>query len=278
MTKRNLYAPLIQCSALLAGLALPGVAVANGFVTDEKSKCQVWAPSRLNTTDYLLRYQGDCRGGRADGKGKAEWLDAYTENRVAYTWAGRFRNGVFIGDQPVEGNVEGLPSDQYLVEMGKLADAQVVFVSTSGQASPMNLCEVDQLALVVDPKVEAREDQRIRSLMRDAAERFRAICPQAKNSDFRINAYRPPFKPNPSNHLPQPFADISFAPSKSGDDAFSYYHNKAVEAQENDKLKQAYQHKQADKRSKFMAFSRANKVESWVTSASLDKKDRKSVV
>jgi hypothetical protein len=64
----------------------------------------------LGQYDYALRYRGDCKNGRADGKGKAEWLYRFAEMKVKASWEGDFRNGVFLDGQKIKGKVEPVPA------------------------------------------------------------------------------------------------------------------------------------------------------------------------
>lgn len=257
---------------LICGLSLPLAANAAGYVSDSKSKCQAWAPSMLDKEDYLLRYQGECGNGHAEGNGKAEWLYRYSENKVVYTWEGRFKNGIFIGDQPVVGNVDGIPnSDRFIVKMGKVASANLLFISTSGQTSPMQLCKVDELAVEVPTNTKIEDDNQISKLLKGAGDQYRATCPKGNNSTFRINAYPTPFALTKANYLPQALAEITFDPSKSGEEAYTFYNNKASEAVKNQKLQQTYKEKKLNNRKTFMDYSRKHKVESWVTSTNLEK-------
>ncbi|NOT14762.1 MAG: hypothetical protein HOP21_04120 [Methylotenera sp.] len=272
MLKKYDFLTSLQCAILLIGTVLSSHVLAAGYVTDNQSKCQVWASNTLNKADYRLRYQGDCKAGRAEGKGRAEWLYHYTEDKLAYTWEGRFKNGIFIGDQPVEGNVEGESSRSiYLVEMGQLPNAKIVFVSTSENALPMDLCAVEQIAVAIDQKIKDEDEESVNFLLRNAGEHYRTSCPKVNNSSFLIKAYRPPLALNKAGYLPEPFAGVKFSPLKSGEDAYSEYSNIAALKLKIATQQKAHQEKLAEIRKRFIDFSRTNEVESWVTSGNLDK-------
>lgn len=246
--------------------------LAAGYVTDGQSKCQVWASNILNKADYRLRYQGDCKAGRAEGQGRAEWLYHYTEDKLAYLWEGRFKNGIFIGDQPVEGNVEGDSTRSiYLVEMGQLPNAKIVFISTSENALPMNLCAVEQIAVTIDSKIKDEDEESVNSMLRNAGERYRTSCPKTNNLSFFIRAYHPPQGLSTASWLANSFAEVKFTPTNSGEEAYSEYKNTAVLKLKIAAQEKTYQEKLAATRKNFIDFSRTNKVESWVTSGNLDK-------
>src|ERR1035437_9233175 len=130
-----------------------------GFVDDVDGRCQLSAPSMLGPPDYPLRYTGTYKNRRAEGKGKAEWLYRYAEMKVKSAWEGEFRNGVFLGNQKIKGAVEPVQGDRYLVEMSAVNGADVVFISRSPQDGPMQLCTVEQVALVLSARVAAADDE-----------------------------------------------------------------------------------------------------------------------
>ena len=70
--------------------------------------CRVHGPSRLvsggdsGTSDYVPHYTGECRNGVAHGQGRLEWRMRWTPGRTRAVWEGRFIDGVFVGNQPVD--------------------------------------------------------------------------------------------------------------------------------------------------------------------------------
>lgn len=249
-----------------------GLASAGDYVQDKEAACHVWAPNRLAAGDYVLRYRGDCRDGRAEGKGKAEWLHRWAENKLAYVWDGGFRNGVFLGDRPVEGPVEVMGNrDVLLLGLGRLATGRLAFVSTSADFAPVVLCNVDLVAAILDDKVESADDASVLAQLHEAGERYRTLCPDSRSHNVRINAYRAPLKPNQGGYLPEPIADVTFAPAKDGEAAFSHYRNKATEANQAKARVRAREGQRAEARRQFMEFSRKHGIQAWVTSRNLEK-------
>jgi hypothetical protein len=79
-------------AVLLACLIFTGKARAGTWVTDDKSKCQVWDPNPQ--IDEAVIWSGACASGRAEGPGSAQWLKGKT---VTETDTGEWRDGKQTG-------------------------------------------------------------------------------------------------------------------------------------------------------------------------------------
>ncbi len=259
--------PLLLAITLLPATAAwaKGSADTTGYTDDVDGRCQAWAPSMLGQRDYALRYHGGCKNGRADGKGKAEWLYRYAEMKVKATWDGEFRNGVFLDGQKIKGNVEPVQGDRYVVDMGSVSGADVLFISRSPQDGPMELCKVDQVALTLGAKVNAADDDAVKRIMTDGATLYRKACPNGKN--LRVGVFTEPVKPRPNGMLPNPMANAR-VDDETGN--LSGYSNDAAAKAKQEQQKAEFAQKQEEARKRFNEFSRKHNLAAWVTAQQLE--------
>ena len=261
---------------LLTALAFlmlpPGLALAKGsgdttgYTDDIDNRCQVWAPSMLGQRDYALRYHGACKNGRADGKGKAEWLYRYAEMKVKATWEGDFRNGVFLDGQKIKGSVEPAPGDKYVVAMGNVPGAELFFISRSPQDGPMELCKVDQIALLPGARTDLTDDEGVQRIMEAGIKSFRDTCAKASRYP-NVGVFTEALKPRANGMLPNPVANARY----DGDSGrFSSYSNETSAKAKQAKQQDEYAHKQEDARKQFNAFSSKHGIAAWVTAQQLD--------
>jgi hypothetical protein len=238
-----------------------------GYVDDLDQRCQAWAPSLLGQRDYALRYSGGCKNGRAEGKGKAEWLYRYAEMKVKATWEGEFRNGVFLDGQKIKGTVEPAPGDRYVVAMGTVPGADVFFVSRSPQDGPMALCHVDQVALLAGPKLDMTDDSAVHGVMEAGIRAYQSACPKDGSRYPNVGVFTEPIKPRPNGMLPNAAAVARY---DSDNGKLGSYSNNAAEKARQAKQQAEYAKQQEEARKQFMAFSRKNGIVAWVTAQQLD--------
>lgn len=252
---------MLPASPLLAR----GSGDTTGFTNDIDGRCQVWAPSMLGQRDYALRYRGGCKNGRADGKGKAEWLYRYAEMKVKATWEGTFRNGVFLDGQEIKGSVEPVSGDKYIVAMGSTGGAEVQFISRSPQDAPMVLCKVDQVAVIPSPRVVVSDDEQARRLMGDAAQFYRKACPNGRN--LRVGIFTEQVKPGPNGMLPNPIASARID-DETGN--LTSYSNHAAAKLQQEQLRAEHARKQDEMHERFNEFSRKNAIVAWVSAQQIE--------
>ena len=258
---------LLSLAALLPAPApAKGSADVTGYTRDLDGRCQVWAPSMLGQQEYALRYRGACKNGRAEGKGKAEWLYRYAELKVKATWDGEFRNGVFLDGQKVKGSVTPVQGDRYVVEMGAVDGARLFFVSRSPQDQPMALCEVEEVGAVLGPGMAPADDARVRRVMEGAGRAFHAVCPRV-GREVRIGVHAEPIEPRPNGMLPNPMAVASFSP---GAGELSDYSNESASKAREERQHADYDRKRDEVRRRFDEFSRKHGIAAWVTVKQLD--------
>jgi hypothetical protein len=238
----------------------------NGYVKSEGGTCAVWGPTYLRRQDeYALRYSGGCKNGRAEGKGKAEWLFRLTQMKPKSIWEGEFKNGIFFNGNKINGTVEAAPGDRYLVPQGKAGNADLLFVSRSAQDGPLELCRVESLRLTLTAANAAADDDLVKKLMQEAGKRYRQTCPNDKQ-EIRVGIHIEPFKVTANNLLPDPLAEARV--NASGE--LAGYYNKVSDAAQQEKTRAQYQQKQAESRQRFYEFSRKNGIYAWVTLPQLE--------
>lgn len=265
MRPSHLLLAALTCLPVTAALA-KGSGNASGYTADLDGRCEVWAPSMLGQRDYALRYTGACKNGRAEGKGKAEWLYRYAEMKVKAAWEGEFRNGVFLDGQKIKGNVEPQSGDRYVVDMGTVSGADLRFVSRSAQDAPMELCKVDQVALVLSPKVEPSDDEQVQRVMESGAKAYFGACPNG-NRGPNIGVFTEPLKPRPNGMLPNPMASARYD-SENG--KLTSYSNEAAAKARQARQQAEYSQKQDEARKQFNEFSRKHAITAWVTAQQLE--------
>jgi hypothetical protein len=264
------FSSFALAAAVLAGLcSLPASADSyerNGYIKSEDGACAVWGPSYLRRQDeYALRYSGGCKNGRAEGKGKAEWLFRLARMTPKSIWEGEFRNGIFLNGNKIDGAVEPAPGDRYLVPQGKAGDADLLFVSRSAQDGPLELCRVESLRLTLKSGANAADNDLVQKLMREAGKRYRQACPNDKQ-EIRVGIHTGTFKVTANNLLPDPLVEARV--NASGE--LAGYYNKASEAAEKEKTRAQYQQKQAESRQRFHEFNRKNGIHAWLTLEQLE--------
>jgi hypothetical protein len=267
MNMRALLSLLNVAALVFAGPALAkGQSETTGYVDDVDQRCQAWAPSMLAQRDYVLRYAGGCKNGRAEGKGKAEWLYRYAELKLKAAWEGEFRNGVFLDGQPIKGTIEPAPGDRYIVAAGSVPGADVFFLSRSPQDGPMVLCQVDQVALLPGANVDVSDDTTAQRIMEAGIRIYRNVCPSSSRQT-NIGIFAEPIKPRKNGMLPNPVASARHDPNA---DKLTSYSNSAAEKIRQAKRQAEYAQKQDEARKQFNSFSRQHSIAAWVTVQQLE--------
>ena len=263
MTRKflSLAATLLTCSVALAD-NLP--ATQRGYVAADAHGCKVWGPSTLAAGDYIPHYTGPCAKGYAEGKGKLDWMYRYVEGKVKTSWSGAFRQGVFVGDLAVSGDVAPMGGDRYWVPVGKISGGALAVVATSPQDGVLDLCNADSINVEVAPSVAQADDEAMKRLFGAVAERYGQLCKKFRG--LRLQAFNVPTKIDDNGRLPQPFAeghlDVGGVPA-------GYTNHLADQARQKAHQADAAQ-KQVESRKMFDAFTRANHVTAWVTTDQLD--------
>ncbi|MCL2716227.1 MAG: caspase family protein [Alphaproteobacteria bacterium] len=62
--------------------------------------CRVVASEHLDSEKFAFQYQGGCKAGLAEGRGRASWSLWEAPERTEATWEGRFAGGIYLPDPP----------------------------------------------------------------------------------------------------------------------------------------------------------------------------------
>jgi hypothetical protein len=171
----------------LSLLWLNGAAIAAQH-KDPASGCAVIAPRYLANSDYSFQYQGACKAGLAEGKGKAIWtLRASPQNHVV--WEGSFSAGVYL--PPPQGIVAARAwagprgdGDSVLFDLGALPAqngipaARLMVLANSDLTNYPDPCKPGTLWAVNAPLAAITGDATAQSLLLVAADKLKTRCGQ----------------------------------------------------------------------------------------------------
>jgi hypothetical protein len=255
-------------AGILVALAGQGLWAAEikGYVAADAKGCMVWAPSVLSKEEYVPRYTGGCRDGRAEGKGKVEWLNKYASMRVTTTWDGYFRNGVFVGDKAMSYPVVPQGADEYLVDVGHVQGGEVTAFAKSPQQGAMSICSSWQVGVVLDKTVNAADDAAVKQAMANAVEKVQAACGNHGGS-VQVGAYAEPVLRDANGMRPAAVADgrMDWTEQQVG----SYSNRVSAAARGKQQAVAAKDQMEASRR-QFDAFTVKNGITAWVTTQQLE--------
>lgn len=248
-------------------------AQAADYVRSTDSACAVWAPWSRGDQKQAVRYQGPCVKGKADGKGRAEWINLYRPGEVDETWEGNFRNGVFIGEQSFKGSLDGWSGNVVVSERGELSRAPMVWIHRAANKSrngTINLCEVQQAGMIVKESFDATDDANIQSTMKDIYRAVASACQSVRDvSTVDVAIWRAPLAPNAQGEPAQPLASGSVVKVTSSNSIdpleIRAYRNEIsanarLQQQESEK-----ENRQTQTRKAFQQFSVRHQVHAWAT-------------
>lgn len=266
--------PLASLLAL-AALACPPVRAAD-FITSPGSNCAVWGPWSLGDDKQPVRYQGPCVKGKAEGRGKAVWLNPYrlAEGKEVpdETWDGTFRQGVFIADQAFKGTLDAWRSNLVLSDRGTVGDARALWVHRAPSKGPVNLCEIEHVALVVPAGFKVEDDELVQARMQSAQQAFVSACPS--NAPFRsteVVLWRAPLTPDDKGQEPLALAKGAVVLDNGKPAQVRAYRNDASAAVRQQQADAERSAKRAQARQAFHRLSADHNVHAWLTAAQADK-------
>lgn len=168
--------------ALFAAVLAAGVAVGAQAAEhrDAASGCAVMAPSYLASNDYIFKYEGACKDGLAEGKGKAIWTLRYASNKHE-EWSGRFSAGVFV-PEPSDGlRAQSIGRERVLFDLGPLPKLQgmsprLAVEATSELVRYPDPCQPDALWVLQAEGPALADDAVAQQLLRSALDKLKARC------------------------------------------------------------------------------------------------------
>ena len=246
------------------------------FVTSLDSQCAVWGPWSLGDDKQPVRYQGPCVKGKADGKGKAVWLNPYRfkegKEEADQTWEGQFRSGVFIGDQTFKGGVDAWRGNLVLSDRGKVGDTIALWVHQAPSKGPVDLCEIEHVALVVPNGFKTEDDALVHKLMLSAQQAYVTACPS--NKPFRsteVVLWNAVLIPDPKGAPPPALAKASVVLDNGKPAEVRVYRNDASAAVRQKQADAERNAKRAQARQAFHKLSADQQVQAWLTTAQAEK-------
>jgi hypothetical protein len=256
---------------MLAVIALPMVTAAQsstGYTAADSAGCQVWRPAQLRAPDFIPQYTGACSQGKANGKGKLDWLNKYASMRVSTSWAGYFQDGVYVGASPIHSTIDPEPrSNDYIVHLGSVKGGDVVVFAGNARDGSMDLCGTNMLGVSLNGKTPATDDAAVKQAMIDAAHSLGQYCPTTPRPTVQVNAYAEPFKVDDHGMRT---ASVASANLNWETHQLSGYSNSASAAVRNQQQHSTQLAKLADARKHFDDFSHRNGITAWVTTGQLD--------
>lgn len=238
--------------------------------------CAVWGPWSRGDDAQPLRYQGPCVNGKAEGKGKATWLNPYRyregKEEVDVVWEGQFRQGVFIGESSFKGRLDAWRSNLVLSERGRIGEAQAWWVHRAPSKGALNLCEFERVALLVPTGFQLEDDALVQSRMRSAQEAVIAACPS--NAPFRavdVVVWRAPLTADAKGEEPKALARGAVVVDNGQPPEIRAYRNEASEALRQRQADAERASRRAQAREAFHRLSAQQGVQAWLTTALADK-------
>ncbi|WP_043647801.1 hypothetical protein [Chitinilyticum litopenaei] len=250
-----LLGALLACSLAASAQADNARSDRNDYIRSENGQCAVWG-SLPDQSDFVLRYQGGCQNGRAEGRGKAEWLSRPAGLTVRYRWEGEFRNGLFLGRHALKGRAEALPNGSFLIE---IAAAAYLVTRTQADEAPA-LCQPERL-LVSVPAQLATQDQDVQNRMRGAGQRLQALCPELR-SNIRVAALAGAPELQGNGQLPAGFASAGFNPQTG---QLGNFRNERSRQQAEEAAREQHAAAMQASRDEFEKLGRRHGVTAWVT-------------
>ena len=275
-TRPRRQAALIAATAMVAlAASFPATAQRQGntqwAANAPGSTCKVWGPSTLisaggDQSDYLIRYQGACKDGVANGRGTATWLYRWAEGKVHSSWAGNFVDGIFVGQQPVR-RVTGLPGDRFLIPLEGSAP-RVLLLSRSEQTGALEMCKIEKVYMEAGTGTNALaldDDDATKAALSRAVDTVRKQCPQAGR--LLLEVYAGPVQADANGRIQNPLVSAGVRENES---AVTSYTNRASDARR--RATQAAQRAEQDSasRTRFMDFSRRHGLSTWALTSQLD--------
>jgi len=235
------------------------------------SSCKVWGPSMLinaggDQSDYLMRYQGACKDGVAQGRGTATWLYRWADSKVHSTWTGNFVDGIFVGQQPVR-SVTGLPGDRFLIPL-EASTPRVLLLSRSEQTGALEMCKIEKVYVEAGTGPNALaldDDEATKAALSQAVDAVRKQCPQAGRLSLEV--YAGPVQADANGRIQNPLVTAAV---RENDNAIASYTNRSSDAKRRAVQSAQRAEQDAASRDRFIDFSRRNSLSTWALSSQLD--------
>jgi len=261
----------------LALLAAPAWAAQH---KDPASGCVVMAPRYLASSDYTFQYQGSCKAGLAEGKGKAIWtLSNAPQKQVV--WEGAFSAGVYL--PPPAGIVSAREwtgrnvSDTVLFDMGALPAqsgipaARLKVMAASDLTNYPDPCAPRAVWVTNAPAQAMISESTAQSLLAAAIDKLKARCGaklagpgsrQDEHPHLQVRAVSTPDLDSDRYGNPGPALAEAFMPLLPGD-PIERYSNQAAAQQRLQQQQTQDQGKRQANVQRLRAFFETHHAQGW---------------
>ncbi len=267
---------LLPCLLLILA---PGIVLAETVrpLIDPAGKCGVHAAPAITKPYPHLRWSGPCRDGLADGEGVAEFAAMATAkpNKI---WRGHFRGGYFVGDTPLAARVEPLGRQNAFVQLPSYPAAEGsawIHVRVRSDGGPLPRCGegAAEIAIEAPAGLAVADEKRLRGMMLQAASAYRAVCSSPIVQRFAVVAAGRRAALGIGSFGGATEA-IARAEMLAGKDDLRDFRNIATGESDSSRQAQHYEDKRKERieesRTAWRDFTRANRVELWVTPRQLE--------
>jgi hypothetical protein len=268
-SKTSLAAALVMvlsCAGIVSSAA--SQSLSTGYTAANAAGCQVWRPPQLRAPDFIPHYTGACSRGKANGKGKLDWLNKFASMRVSTSWDGYFQDGIYVGAAPVHYTIEPQPrTNEYFVHLGSVKGGDVVVFAGNASDGSMDLCGAHVVGVSLNAGTPATDDADVKQAMTDAAHSLSEHCPTTPSPTVQVNAYSERFAIDDHGTRTASVADARLDWQTRQLKGYSNSASQAVHAQQQHSAQVS---QLAGQRKRFDDFTRRNNITAWVTTGQLD--------
>ncbi|MCL2873274.1 MAG: hypothetical protein FWF41_09975 [Betaproteobacteria bacterium] len=247
---------------------------------DPANGCAVIAPRYLASSDYTFQYQGSCKDGLAEGKGKAIWTLTNTPHKQV-VWEGAFSAGVYL--PPPAGIVSAREwtgrnvSDTVFFDMGALPAqsgipaARLKVMAASDLTNYPDPCAPRTMWVTNVPAQAMISESAAQSLLAAAIDKLKTRCGaklagpgsrQDEHPHLQVRAVSTPDLESDRYGNPGPVLAEAFIPLLPGD-PIERYSNQAAAQQRQQQQQAEDQGKRQANVQRLRTFFETHKASSW---------------
>lgn len=252
-----------------------------GTIKDAGSGCAVVAQGYLASNDYLFQYQGACKNGLAEGKGRAAWTLRHAPSKQV-VWEGRFSGGVYLPAPDAGLSAREWGRDAALFDLGPLPaldglPATRLKVDARGDLTDHpDPCQPRTLWVVNAPMAAMAEERNAEALLRSAVDKLKARCgselgrkgdPTRSESQRQRLSVRSVFTPDlETDRFGNPISVVAEAHvSTVAGEALQHYTNSAALQQRQQQAKQQRQGEQEGNQRRLRGFFQQHQAQGWAS-------------
>lgn len=224
------------------------------FLHDPESGARIWVSG--GCPQDQLTYRGGMRNGLAHGDGEAVLRVGpadYSPRRVR----GRFRDGIFLGNNPFPNRIVALLPGDFLIQLPcSRADGAEFWVQTGFETDCLQLRLGQKgyppnLLVVAPPGLPAIEEDSVRDLIKQAYESYCNSCEPVREAWVRVVPRKYVLKTDNNRTVFEPVMATAQVSGESGKEV-RFYSYQNPEAKEAERRKKAEQREEARRREEEM--------------------------